>query len=129
MASDFGTFIIQMLWIFIFVMFFFVWFMILMDIFSDHKLGGVAKALWIIFLILFPPITALIYLIARGGSMNERRQAQYKEAAAAQKAYIQEVAGSGQSAADQIASAKALLDNGTISQEEFDKLKAKALAS
>lgn len=129
MASDFGTFIIQMLWIFIFVMFFFVWFMILMDIFSDHKLGGFAKAIWIIFLILFPPITALVYLIARGGSMNERRQAQYQEAAAAQKAYIQSVAGEGQSPADQIASAKALLDNGTISQDEFDKLKAKALAS
>jgi hypothetical protein len=130
MAADFGTFIIQMLWIFIFVMFFFVWFMILMDIFSDHKLGGWAKAIWIIFLIIFPPITALVYLIARGGSMNERRQAQYKEAEAAQKAYIQSVAGgSGQTAADQIASAKTLLDNGTISQEEFDQLKAKALAS
>jgi hypothetical protein len=61
--------------------------------------------------------------------MNERRQAQYKEAAAAQKAYIQSVAGADQSAADQIASAKTLLDNGTITQAEFDQLKAKALAS
>ncbi len=129
MSGDFGTFIIQMLWIFIFVMFFFVWFMVLTDLFSDHTMGGGAKAVWIIFLILLPPITTLVYLIARGGSMAERRQKQFKEAEAAQKAYIQSVAGSGQSAADQIASAKALLDNGTIDQAEFDKLKAKALAS
>ena len=128
MASDFGTFIIQMLWIFIFVMFFFVWFMVIMDLFSDHKMGGGAKAVWIIFLILFPPITTLVYLIARGKSMGERRQAQYKAAEEAQKAYIQSAVGS-VSPADQIASAKSLLDAGTISQQEFDALKAKALSA
>ena len=85
-------------------------------------------AIWIIFLIIFPPITMLVYLIARGPSMAERRQKQMGEMEAAQKAYIQQVAGSGQSPADQIASAKALLDNGTITQAEFDSLKAKALA-
>ena len=128
MSSDFGTFLIQMLWIFIFVMFFFVWFMVIMDLFSDHKLSGWAKAIWIIFLIIAPPITTLVYLIARGGSMAERRQAQYKAAEQAQKAYIQSAVGS-VSPADQIASAKALLDSGTITQAEFDSLKAKALAS
>ena len=127
MASDFGTFIIQMLWIFIFVMFFFVWFMCIMDLFSDHTMGGGAKALWIIFLIIAPPIATLIYLIARGKSMGERRQAQYKAAEEAQKAYIQSAVGS-VSPADQIASAKALLDAGTITQADFDALKAKALS-
>ena len=126
-GDDFGSFLISMLWIFIFVMFFFVWFMVIMDLFSDHKMGGGAKAVWIIFLILFPPITTLVYLIARGKSMGERRQAQYKAAEEAQKAYIQSAVGS-VSPADQIASAKALLDAGTISQQEFDALKAKALS-
>ena len=129
MAADFGTFIIQMLWIFIFVMYFILFFMILMDLFSDKSMSGLAKAVWIICLIVFTYIAVLVYIIARGKGMAERRQAQYKEAEAAQKAYIQEVAGSGQSAADQIASAKALLDNGTITQAEFDQLKSKALAS
>lgn len=127
MASDFGTFIIQVLWIFILVMFFIILFQIIIDLFSDHSESGWAKAIWIIFLILLPPITALIYLIARGKGMAERRQAQFKAAQQAQQAYIKDVAGSG-GAADQIATAKALLDAGTISQAEFDQLKAKALA-
>ncbi|MFN8170544.1 MAG: SHOCT domain-containing protein [Candidatus Nanopelagicales bacterium] len=128
MASDFGTFIIQVLWIFILVMFFIILFQIIIDLFSDHNESGWAKAIWIIFLILLPPITALIYLIARGKGMAERRQAQYKAAQQAQQAYIKEVAGNG-GAADQIATAKSLLDAGTISQAEFDQIKAKALAS
>lgn len=128
MASDFGTFIIQLLWIFIFVMFFFIFLRVVMDLFSDHTLSGGAKALWIIFLILMPPLAVLIYLIVRGKSMGERAQAQYQAAEQAQKAYIQSAVGS-VSPADQIASAKALLDAGTITQAEFDDLKAKALKS
>ncbi len=127
MASDFGTFIIQVLWIFILVMFFIILFQIIIDLFSDHSESGWAKAIWIIFLILIPPLTALIYLIARGKGMAERRQAQYKAAQQAQQAYIKEVAGAG-GAADQIATAKSLLDAGTISQAEFDQIKTKALA-
>jgi hypothetical protein len=127
MASDFGTFIIQLLWIWIIIMFIFVWFMVVMDLFSDHSLGGFAKAIWIIFLILFPPITCLVYLIARGKSMQERRVNAMKAQQEAQKAYIQSAVGS-VSPSDQIASAKALLDAGTINQQEFDSLKAKALA-
>ncbi len=127
MAADFGTFIIQMLWIFVFVMFFFIFLRVVMDLFSDPTLSGGAKAVWVIFLILFAPITVLVYLIVRGKSMGERAAAQYKAADEAQKAYIQSAVGS-VSPADQIASAKALLDAGTISQAEFDSLKAKALA-
>lgn len=128
MASDFGTFIIQILWLFILFMFIFVWVMVIMDLFSDHTMGGFGKFLWVVFLILIPPLTTLVYLIARGGSMAERRKAQVEAAQEAQKAYIQSAVGS-VSPADQIASAKALLDAGTISQSEFDSLKAKALQS
>jgi ABC-type multidrug transport system fused ATPase/permease subunit len=126
-GDDFGSFLISMIWIFIFVMFFFVFLRVVMDLFSDHTLSGWAKALWIIFLILMPPLAVLVYLIARGKSMGERAQAQYKAAEQAQKAYIQSAVGS-VSPADQIASAKSLLDAGTITQQEFDALKAKALA-
>jgi uncharacterized membrane protein len=126
-GDDFGSFLISMIWIFIFVMFFFVFLRVVMDLFSDHTMSGFGKALWIIFLILMPPIAVLIYLIARGKSMGERAQAQYQAAEQAQKAYIQSAVGS-VSPADQIASAKALLDAGTITQADFDALKAKALA-
>ncbi|MBK9740167.1 MAG: SHOCT domain-containing protein [Actinobacteria bacterium] len=127
MASDFGTFIIQMLWIFLIIMYFILFFMILMDLFSDHSMGGFAKAIWIIALIFFTYIAVLVYIIARGKGMAERRNAQYKAAQEAQNAYIKQVAGTG-GAADQIAQAKALLDAGTISQAEFDQIKTKALA-
>ena len=127
MASDFGTFIIQMLWIFLIIMYFMMFFMILMDLFSDHTMGGGAKAVWIIALIFFTYLAVLVYVIARGKSMGERRAAQYQKAQDQQKAYIQQVAGS-TSPTDQIASAKALLDAGTITQAEFDSLKTKALA-
>ena len=126
--SDFGTFLIDLLWIWLVIMFIFIWFMVVVDLFSDHTMGGFAKAIWIIFLIIFPPITTLVYLIARGKSMQERRIANMKAQQEAQKAYIQSAVGS-VSPADQIASAKSLLDAGTINQQEFDDLKAKALTS
>jgi uncharacterized membrane protein len=116
-----------LVYIFFMIIFFMIFFMVIMDLFSDHTLGGGAKAVWIIFLIIFPPITVLVYLIARGKSMGERRQAQMVAAQEAQKAYIQSAVGS-VSPADQIASAKALLDAGTITPAEFDALKTKALA-
>jgi len=128
MASDFGTFIIQMLWIFLIIMYFILFFMILMDLFSDHTMGGFAKAIWIIALIFFTYLAVLVYIIARGKGMAERRAAQYQQAEQAQKAYIKEVAGAGATPADQIASAKSLLDSGAITQAEYDALKAKALA-
>lgn len=128
MYDDFGSFLLTLLWLFILFMFIFVWVMVVFDLFSDHTMSGWGKAIWIIFLIIIPPLTTLVYLIARGGSMAERRQAQVKAAEEAQKAYIQSAVGS-VSPADQIASAKALLDSGTISQAEFDSLKAKALSS
>ena len=121
----------QVLWsfliIFFMIVFFMVFFMVLMDLFSDKDMGGGSTAVWIIFLIFFTPITVFIYLIARGKSMAERRSAAEKAAEQAQKAYIQNAVGS-VSPADQIASAKALLDAGTITDQEFAQLKTNALA-
>ena len=117
-----------LIWTFVFVCYLMVLFQIIIDLFRDKDLSGWWKALWIIFLIVFPFLAALVYLIARGKGMAERRAGEMQQAQAATDQYIQSVASKG-NPADQIASAKALLDSGTISQEEFDKLKQKALAS
>nr|WP_312677376.1 SHOCT domain-containing protein [Microbacterium sp.] len=104
----------------------FALFAIIGDLFRDRKLNGWAKAIWIFFLIFFPIITALIYLIARGRGMGERQVAAAQQYKAAHDDYIKQVAGT--SPADQIAQAKSLLDSGAISPAEYEALKAKALA-
>ncbi|WP_426322583.1 SHOCT domain-containing protein [Microbacterium sp. E-13] len=128
--GNIGDFILWFFWIFVFVAYLMVLFSIIGDIFRDHELNGWGKALWILFLIFVPFLTALVYLIARGNGMQKRSIAQAQEMRAAQDAYIRQTAGSGGgSAADDISKAKALLDSGTITQAEFDALKAKALAN
>jgi ABC-type multidrug transport system fused ATPase/permease subunit len=111
---------------FVFVAYLFVLFQVVVDLFRDAELGGFAKAVWLIGLVLLPLLTAIIYVIARGRGMAERQRSAVQRAKSDTEAYIREVAG--KSPADQIAAAKALLDAGTINQEEFAKLKAKALA-
>ncbi len=111
---------------FIFIAYLFALFAIIGDLFRDHKLNGFAKAIWIIFLIFVPFLTALIYLIARGKGMAERGAAQAKELQAAQDQYIKSVAGS--SPSEEIAKAKSLLDAGAINQAEFDHIKSRALS-
>ncbi|GAA3887301.1 SHOCT domain-containing protein [Leifsonia kafniensis] len=113
-------------WIFAFVAYLMILFSVISDIFRDHKLNGWLKALWIIFLVWVPFLTALVYLIARGRSMAERAAAAQQRAQHAAESYIKDVAGT--STADEIAKAKALLDSGAISADEFAALKAKALA-
>ncbi|GMA25576.1 membrane protein [Luteimicrobium album] len=117
-------------WLVVEIFFFFAYlvvlFMIITDLFRDHKLSGWWKALWVICLIIFPLITALVYVIARGNGMAARQVQAQQQARAATDSYIREVAGA--SPADQIATAKELLDSGAIDQAEFDKLKAAALA-
>jgi len=111
---------------FVFIAYLFVLFQVIVDLFRDSELGGFAKALWIICLVLLPLLTAIVYIIARGRGMAERQRTAMQKAKADTDAYIKDVAG--KSPADQIAAAKALLDAGTINQDEFAKLKAKALA-
>ena len=86
------------------------------------------KAVWIICLIFLPFLTALVYLIVRGNSMGERSMQQAAEMRQAQDAYIRDVAGGSATPAEQIARAKDMLDSGAITQQEFDRLKEKALA-
>jgi hypothetical protein len=117
---------LHILSVFIFLAYLLVLFQIVIDLFRDHELGGFAKVLWLIGLIFLPFLTALLYIIARGGGMGARQRAEVQRARSEAEAYIRQVAG--KSPADQIADAKALLDAGTIGREEFEKLKAKALA-
>jgi hypothetical protein len=129
--QNFWSIIWIVVWTFLFVAYLMIFFRIITDLFSDHEVSGWVKAIWIIALIFAPVLTALIYLIARGKGMAERQMGRMREMQDQQAAYIRDVAGKsggGKSAADSIADAKALLDNGTITQAEFDKLKAKALA-
>ncbi|GAC56534.1 hypothetical protein GOHSU_08_00620 [Gordonia hirsuta DSM 44140 = NBRC 16056] len=113
--------------IFAFIAYLIVLYMILVDLFRDHKLAAGWKVLWIIFLIIFPYLTAFVYVIARGPGMAERSAAAQVAANAQAREYIRQAAGTA-TPADQIATAKALLDAGTIDQGEFEAIKAKALA-
>ena len=125
--SNFWDFIWLLFWTFAFVAYLFAIFAIIGDLFRDHKTNGWLKALWIIFLIFLPFLTALIYLIARGKSMAERSAVEAADAQQATNAYIRQVATTA-SPAEEIGKAKALLDSGSITQAEYDALKAKALA-
>jgi hypothetical protein len=124
--SNFWDLLLLIASTFVFIAYLFVLFHIVMDLFRDTELGGGFKALWMIGLIFVPVLTALLYILARGRGMADRQRAAMQRARSEADAYIREV--SGKSPADQIASAKALLDTGTINQEEFARLKAKALA-
>ncbi len=123
--SNFWDFIWLILSTFVFVAYLLILFQIISDLFRDHELGGGSKALWLIGLIFLPMLTALIYVIARGNGMAKRQRAALERSKSEAENYIRQVAG--KSPAEQIADAKALLDAGTISQEEFAKLNAKAL--
>jgi hypothetical protein len=125
--DNFWDIIWVVVWSFLFIAYLMVFFHILTDLFSDHDLSGWVKAIWIIALIFVPFLGALIYLIARGQGMAERQLAAARRAQSLTDAYVQQVAG-GKSAAQDIADAKALLDSGSITQAEFNTLKAKALA-
>ncbi len=114
--------------LFFWIAYIFVWVRCLFDMFSDTSLGGFAKALWAICFIFFGPLTTLIYLIARGNSMNDRAMQQQANMRARQDQYIRSVAAETANPAEQIKNAKDLLDAGAISQQEFETLKAKALA-
>ncbi len=109
----------------------FIWIAItvLIDVFRRHDISGWVKALWTIFVVLLPWLGVLVYLILYHDGMTERR---VKDAADSQKQfddYVRKTAGSGSGgAAAEIEKAKQLLDNGTITQAEFDSIKARALA-
>jgi ABC-type multidrug transport system fused ATPase/permease subunit len=112
-----------------FIFFLWIWLLIMIfaDIFRSHDMGGLAKALWVIFVIIIPFLGVLIYLIARGGKMHERAA---EAAAQQQKAfdeYVKQTAGSGGGNADELAKLADLKDKGVLSDAEFAAQKAKLL--
>ncbi len=126
---SFWEIILWSLWFFFIIAWLMLLFRIFADLFSDKGASGWAKVGWTVFLLFMPLLGVLAYLIFRGKGMSERQLAQAAEIQAAQDRYIQKVAGSAQTPAEQIAHAKQLLDAGTISQAEFDSLKTKALSA
>ncbi|MXP23790.1 hypothetical protein GIY30_20850 [Gordonia sp. HNM0687] len=126
MWDSFWDFIWYTVVIFIFVAYLMMLFWIISDLFRDRALSGWWKAVWMVLLIFIPWLTALVYLIARGPGMSRRAAEAQSQMQQQSDAYIRSVAG--KSSADQIADAKALLDAGTIDQQEFESLKAKALS-
>lgn len=123
---DFWDFFWLLLWSFFFVAYLMVLFQVLGDLFRDD-MSGWLKAVWIIALILVPFVALLIYLIVRGKGMAERQAGAVRQMREQTDAHIRDVASTG-SATEQISSAKALLDSGAITAEEFEQLKRKALA-
>ena len=131
LAADYPF--LDVLWTMILFFCWVAWIWLLIMIFSDlfrRDLSGWSKAAWIFFLILLPFLGALIYIIANGKEMTERRVHDLQASQAQLDDHIRTVAGSGGGGgvAGEIQKAKDLLDSGAITQQEFDQLKAKALA-
>lgn len=126
MVFDFFQFLWIMFVIFVFFAYLMLLFSIITDLFRDHKLNGWLKALWFVFLLFVPVLTALVYVIARGKGMAQRSQKAAEQAESATADYIRNVAGT--SPAEQITHAKQLLDSGAITKDEFEVLKKKAMA-
>ncbi len=114
--------------VFLFVMWFWIVITILGDLFRDHETSGWVKAGWMFFLIFVPYLTALIYMIARGQGMRERSIREQAEIKKGFDEYIRSTAGGGVSPAEELAKLAQLRDSGTISTEEFDRLKTKLVA-
>ena len=131
MFDNNGSFLLAVFEFFIFFAWFMGLFWVFGDLFRSKDIGGVAKTLWTLFLIILPLLGMLVYVIARGSGMAERGLAAQTDAQNRQDAYIRSVAtpnGSSGSVADEIASAKGLLDSGAINAGEYEQLKATALA-
>jgi ABC-type multidrug transport system fused ATPase/permease subunit len=121
---------LTMLYFFLFIIWIWLLIMVFMDIFRSHDMGGWAKALWVIFIIILPFLGVFVYLIARGGKMHERAAQQAAQQQKAFDAYVKQTAGaSGDSTADQLSKLADLKSQGVITDSEFDAQKAKILAS
>jgi len=131
MFDDNGSFLLAMFEFFIFLAWFMCLWWILGDLFRSKDLSGIAKTLWVLFIVILPILGMFVYLIARGHGMTDRAIESQRAMQERQAEYIKSVAGSsaGSGATDQIAAAKSLLDSGAITQQEFDQIKAKALTS
>jgi hypothetical protein len=129
LIADFtlGDALLTVLEIFLFIVYFWILITIFGDLFRDHQVSGWAKAGWVLLLLALPFLGALIYLIARGEGMRERTVREQADMRRHMDAYIRETAGTG-SSVDELAKLSALRDKGAISDEEFERAKAKLLA-
>ena len=124
LADLFGT----MLGFFLLIIWFWLLIIVFSDIFRSHDLGGGAKALWVIFVIILPFLGIFVYLIARGGKMQERAAKQAAQQQEAFDSYVKETAGSGADPTEQLAKLADLKQRGVITDAEFESQKAKILA-
>ena len=122
-------FLLSIFWFML--LFAWIWLLIsiVADIFRDHEMSGWAKALWCLFIIVIPWLGALVYLIARGRSMNERALAQAQRQDRAFRQYVQDAAGNQPSTADELAKLADLRGRGTLSPQEFEQAKAKLIGT
>ena len=123
----FWDFIWFFFWGYILITFIGILIGLVFDVFRDPALNGWAKAAWVIFLIVFPLLASLVYIIARGGKMSERQQEFVQNQRRQSEDYIRSVASS--SPSEEIAKARTLLDSGSITAAEYESLKARALGS
>ena len=118
------------LYFFMFIIWIWLLIMVFMDIFRSHDMGGMAKALWVIFIIVLPFLGVFVYLIARGGKMHERQAQQAADQQKAFDEYVRQAAGTpGDSTADQLSKLADLKTQGVLSDAEFEAQKSKILAS
>jgi ABC-type multidrug transport system fused ATPase/permease subunit len=121
----------QVFWSLLEFALFFIWIWLLIIVFSDifrsHDIGGFAKAMWVLFVFIIPYLGVLVYIIARGHKMSQHAEQAAAAQNAAAKAYIQDAVSTG-SVADELQRLADLKAAGTISDAEFEQLKAKALA-
>jgi ABC-type multidrug transport system fused ATPase/permease subunit len=129
LAANFGTG--EVFWSFLWFFMFFIWIWLLIIVFSDifrsHDLSGWAKALWVIFVIIVPYLGVFVYLIARGHKMQEHAAQAAQAQDAAMRQYVQNVASTSASPADEIARLAQLRDQGVLTEAEFQQAKTKAL--
>jgi predicted PurR-regulated permease PerM len=125
LATSFLTFLWSLIVIFFMVVYFIMLFTVVIDVFRRRDTSGGKKALWLIFLFFFPFVGLIVYLIVNGDGIAQRHADSNQKAQQDFDSYVRDVSGG---SADQIAKAKGLLDSGAITQAEFDKLKAQALA-
>ena len=133
LAASSGYPVLDVFWtmfeIFAFVVWFWLLFVVLMDVFRSSDLSGWGKAGWTIFVLFLPLVGVLTYLIIRGRSMHQRTAQQAAQQDEAFRSYVQEAAGSPGNSADQIAKLADLRQRGVLSSEEFEQEKTKVLAS
>ena len=131
LATDYPVLDLFLTMLYFFLFFIWIWLaiMVFFDIFRSHDMGGMAKALWVIFIIILPFLGILVYLIARGGGLQERRANEAKQQQKAFDSYVREAAGTpGADTATQLHKLADLKNQGVLTEAEFEAQKAKVLA-